>query len=131
MSQCTAHRSKGRGPCKAQAIAGGAVCRVHGGGAPQVKLAAKLRLAALVDPAIDVIMKALKPGKLRKGEERIAKETQIRTAFLLLDRTGHGPGQKLTLDGDVGIDLDSLRTSLSDKLARFAARVGERPPKPS
>ena len=46
---CTAKRSGGQ-PCKAYAINGGSVCRVHGGAAPQVLDAARRRLLAAADP---------------------------------------------------------------------------------
>lgn len=39
-------------PCGNAPIRGGTVCKYHGGAAPQVKKAAKERLAELVDPAI-------------------------------------------------------------------------------
>lgn len=48
---CNAHRTDGE-PCRAPAIRGGTVCRVHGGSAPQVKEAARRRLNELVDPAL-------------------------------------------------------------------------------
>ena len=40
--RCGARRSNGQ-PCRAYAIAGGRVCRVHGGGAPQVRHRARIR----------------------------------------------------------------------------------------
>lgn len=46
--RCKAHTK--RGPCKRAAILGGRVCRTHGGAAPQVKAAAKERIADLIDP---------------------------------------------------------------------------------
>jgi len=39
---CEAHRRDGQ-PCGAHAIPGGTVCEAHGGGAPQVKIAARHR----------------------------------------------------------------------------------------
>lgn len=48
---CTATARTGA-QCKQPAIAGGNVCRYHGGAAPQVIKKARERLAALVDPAI-------------------------------------------------------------------------------
>ena len=60
MAQCHA-TSKGSGaPCKRQAIAGAAVCRAHGGAAPQVKAAARSRLLALVDPALAMLARAVR-----------------------------------------------------------------------
>src|SRR5687767_10123973 len=41
--RCTARRSNGL-PCRCYAIVGGKVCRVHGGGAPQVRAAADRRV---------------------------------------------------------------------------------------
>lgn len=43
---CTATTEKGRGPrCRRRPIAGGAVCTLHGGAAPQVRAAGALRVA--------------------------------------------------------------------------------------
>ena len=53
---CSAHSRTGK-PCKYPSIPGGTVCRFHGGGAPQVQQAARVRLAALVDPSIDRLAK--------------------------------------------------------------------------
>lgn len=50
-SRCKAHARSGR-QCANKPIHGAAVCRMHGGGAPQVKLAAMERLRALQNPAI-------------------------------------------------------------------------------
>lgn len=50
--RCKAHSRTGK-QCGNKPIPGGAVCRHHGGGAPQVKQAALARLMALQHPAID------------------------------------------------------------------------------
>lgn len=47
-NRCTAHKKNGE-RCKRAAIAGGTVCRVHGGAAPAVQAAAKVRLAMAAD----------------------------------------------------------------------------------
>src|SRR5437763_10627112 len=65
MSICTAKRSNGD-PCKAQAIHGGNVCRVHGGSAPQVRQKAAERLAALIDPAIGILAASMRQTKDRR-----------------------------------------------------------------
>ena len=57
--RCTASRTgnhREKGPCERFAMAGGSVCYVHGGNAPQVKRAAKKRLLAEVDPTIARLM---------------------------------------------------------------------------
>lgn len=42
---CTAKTERGKGPrCRRRPIAGGGVCTLHGGGAPQVRAAANMRL---------------------------------------------------------------------------------------
>lgn len=59
MAQCTATSKTSQLPCKQPAIPGGTVCRFHGGSAPQVKHAAAIRLAALVQPAIGRLAKSI------------------------------------------------------------------------
>jgi hypothetical protein len=44
-------------PCRKYAIAGGTVCRIHGGTAPQVAAAAKLRLALAADAVAKRLVK--------------------------------------------------------------------------
>src|SRR5579862_9906844 len=81
MSQCHARSKRSGKQCARHAIAGGGVCAMHGGSAPQVREAARQRLLALVDPALAVI-----EGNL-KGR---AKNPQVaqRAAEDLLDRAG-------------------------------------------
>lgn len=57
---------------------------MHGGSAPQVKMAARLRMAAMVDPSLDIIFKNLKPGK----GKYVKPELQLRAAWDMLDRNG-------------------------------------------
>lgn len=53
--KCTASSSRTGQPCRRWAIAGGRVCIMHGGAAPQVKAKALDRLMALQHPAIDTL----------------------------------------------------------------------------
>ncbi len=48
------------------ALKGGNVCRMHGGGAPQVQEANRVRLARLVSPAIDKLAEAITAKKTDK-----------------------------------------------------------------
>lgn len=57
MAQCTAHTKSNGTRCKQPSIAGGHVCRYHGGSAPQVKNKAAQRLAAIVDPCVAKLAK--------------------------------------------------------------------------
>lgn len=81
MAECRATCKRSGKPCQRHAIAGATVCRVHGGAAPQVKEAARLRLLALVDPALATLSRAVrsrgKPGAV-----------QIAAARDILDRAG-------------------------------------------
>jgi hypothetical protein len=60
--RCSAHTSAGR-PCRKNAIKGMTVCYTHGGAAPQVREAARLRLAFLADPAVRRLAKIIKHGE--------------------------------------------------------------------
>lgn len=56
--RCTATNRRGT-RCERRPIRGGTVCYKHGGGAPQVKMAAMDRLRALQNPAIDRMAKLI------------------------------------------------------------------------
>ena len=75
----TAHHTKQR--CKKAAILGGVVCQTHGGGAPQVKKAARERLNDLIDPAINELG--------RRVEDRDNPALALRAAQDILDRAGY------------------------------------------
>ena len=76
-------RSKTSGiQCKRHAIRGGAVCRYHGGAAPQVMAKAERRLRAMVDPMIT----RLEEMALQTDNLKVASEC-VRDA---LDRAGIG-----------------------------------------
>ncbi len=86
---CTARRTDGK-PCKASAIKGATVCRVHGGSAPQVRAAAQRRLLEAADPAAaELVRLALN-----------AESARVRLAAVrdLLDRAGVGDHSD-SLDG--------------------------------
>ena len=69
MAQCTAKSKQSGQQCRASAVPGTRVCKTHGGSAPQVKAAGRLRLAILADPAIGVFEHAIsqKGTKLREA----------------------------------------------------------------
>lgn len=93
MSVCTANRSNGES-CKAQAIRGGNVCRVHGGSAPQVREKAAERLAALVDPAIGVLAASMR----QKKDKRLA----LTAATDVLNRNNLTGKQQIEIAGGQG-----------------------------
>jgi hypothetical protein len=61
---CTATSKRTGEQCKNPARKGAAVCRSHGGNAPQVQAKARERLAVLVDPAIKKLGEFIRDGGL-------------------------------------------------------------------
>lgn len=110
--QCTA-TAKSRGQrCTQPAIAGGTVCRFHGGSAPQVRDAAERR--QLEAAAEDVVRNMLWPG-LKTAEpvkdpvaslERLAGSLEQ-----LVDQAGHRVSQLQHVAG--GKDLTQLRAEVT------------------
>jgi len=98
--KCTAHSKQSGAPCKQPAIAGGRVCRYHGGAAPQVKRSAQERLALLVDPAIDQLTKLLKVV----GEPAV----RLRAARDILDRAGLKPKDEIKADVALEVVIRSV-----------------------
>lgn len=105
MSRCVAHRQDGE-PCRAHAIHGGTVCRVHGGSAPQVKRKAAERLAEVRDAAITKLLEYIQGGKV---DEKVALEAALKLTQLVE-----------VLEGRVSNREESFTT---DQLDREIARL--------
>ena len=86
--RCKAKNRSGQ-RCGKKAIPSGTVCSMHGGKAPQVIAKAQIRLAALVDPAIDRLEKVIKESKHDSSAVSAAKD--------ILDRAGLKPTDKVQL----------------------------------
>jgi hypothetical protein len=97
--QCTAtNRMNAR--CQRAPIVGGFVCSLHGGKAEHVKRAARERLLALVDPAVDSLLRALRSGDPcdRCGRSDSDKDPVVlRAAQIVLDRCGFGPSATVAI----------------------------------
>lgn len=91
---CKAKTSRGL-KCKAQAMLGGRVCRVHGGSAPQVMAAAARRILLAADPAAARLI-AIALSKKTEHKDAI---TAIKD---LLNRAGIRPQAETAVDGDTG-----------------------------
>src|SRR5258708_39483841 len=78
--QCTATNRQGQ-QCRRNSIAGGGVCPMQGGTAPQVRAAAKARILDLVAPALGVIRRSMSDYK----EDR---RSALAAARDILDRAG-------------------------------------------
>lgn len=94
--RCTAKAKSTGERCKRRPIIGGTVCKVHGGGAPQVKAAARARLAGAVDPAISVLIQMVTSevevvfdDEGRPHEVGPRHADRIRASEAILDRAGY------------------------------------------
>jgi hypothetical protein len=128
--RCTAHASDGSGRrCKKSRMRGQSTCLAHGGGQGAAKRNARERLLAAVDPAISVLVKAL-----RKAEkENNYDASSIRAALGILDRTGHGTSSDLNISGSINaniapaLNLDALTMTDKVELIRLLTLAGAMP----
>ena len=114
--RCTAHSSQTGKRCKKAAILGGNVCTSHGGRAAQVQRSARERLAELIEPALEGLLKALKSNDL---------PTIVRASQIVLDRCGFHPSRAIELYGQNGgpveiqtIDVESMSPESREVLLR-------------
>jgi hypothetical protein len=93
-ARCTAKGKHSKKPCKNPAIAGGFVCRMHGGSAPQVKMAARERLMNLQPLAIQTLHNLLHREEFPTVQLGAAKD--------VLDRTEGKAAESLQVTGADG-----------------------------
>lgn len=125
--RCTATNRQG-GPCQRYPIRGAAVCRMHGGAAPQVKAKAEERLRALQAPALAALEELI---------EQADPRTRVKIAEMVFDRTGLHPKQTTQIEGAVSIEqtnewrlvrqalVETVGAAHPDLLERFEARLYE------
>jgi hypothetical protein len=92
--RCTATNRAGE-RCGRAPIVGGFVCVMHGGAVPAVRKSARERLLAMVDPALDALLRFLRTGPPCEHCGRTDADRDplvLRAAQLVLDRTGFHPG---------------------------------------
>lgn len=89
-SKCSAHSSQSGKPCRNRPIAGGTVCRFHGGAAPQVRAKALERLMQYQDRAIDRLF-----GLVDQTEYPSTAYQAVRD---VLDRTMGKPAESISHD---------------------------------
>ena len=82
-TRCSARRKNGA-VCRNYAIRGGNVCRMHGGGAPQVRRRAQERILAAADGAAARLIEFMNDG-------RVPWPVRLTAARDLLDRAGLTP----------------------------------------
>lgn len=91
--RCTATNRAGN-RCGRAPIPGGFVCAIHGGKIPAVAKTAHERLLAMVDPALDALLRFLRqlpPCKVCGRSDADRDPVVLRAAQLVLDRTGFHP----------------------------------------
>jgi len=110
--QCTATNRAGE-RCKRAPIVGGFVCDIHGGKIPAVRQSARERLLAMVDPALDALLRALQTGPPCEHCGRSDADRDpvvLRAAQLVLDRAGFHPTIAVAAQSS-GPDLSHLTLS--------------------
>jgi hypothetical protein len=85
--------------CGRPPMLGGFVCRLHGGASPQAIRSARERLRAMVDPALDALLRIIEAPRglcplCQRSEDMSAV---IKAAIAVLDRAGHGPHATLAV----------------------------------
>ena len=91
--RCTATNRAGE-RCGRTPIPGGFVCAMHGGKNPVVQKTARERLLAMVDPALDALLRFLRtapPCEVCGRSDADRDPLVLRAAQLVLDRTGFHP----------------------------------------
>lgn len=109
--RCTATANRTGERCRAPAILGGFVCRMHGGALPAVRKAARDRLAELVDPALHALASIL-------ADPDTDDAVKVRASLGILDRAGFRPG--------VVVEVSSGDDKWSQMLDGGAAMVDDR-----
>ena len=87
--------------CRHAAIAGGNVCGWHGGSAPHVIAAAKLRMVAALDGVFVKLEELIERDDLKP-------ETQLALIKLVLDRAGFGPTSTLKTQDEHSVNYDAM-----------------------
>ena len=100
--QCTARRHD-HVQCSNRRVLGLTVCRMHGGGSPYVRAAGAARLMDFQPKAIETageLLNQVVEGQTcplcKRGQLR-DEMVRLRASQLVLDRTGHGPTQKVEI----------------------------------
>lgn len=111
-ARCSAKSKQSGVQCKNYAIAGGTVCRFHGGAIPSVRRRARLRLAELVDPAIATLGREMVKAEKSADRQRAANSILDRGG---VPRTSHVRGQ---------MSLEESKALLIERILEIRASGG-------
>lgn len=118
--RCIAHSSRSGLRCKKPAIKGAVVCMTHGGNAPQVREAARLRLACLVAPALQVVRDIMAdkhhPQRLAAARE-VLERSQLYAHGVTPPTAGFHPS--VTVQTQVNMPEAPLASMSDEELARY------------
>lgn len=113
--QCKARSKQSGQRCKRHAIHGGVVCVMHGGGAPHVKEAARIRLAELVSPAIKRLSELLR----QKADRKVA----LGAARDILDRNDLTGKTQIEHSGSITAHREMTGDELAARAQAIAALI--------
>jgi hypothetical protein len=118
--RCSAHSSRTGLPCRSAAIRGGTVCTTHGGNAPQVREAARLRLACLVDPALRRLTSIIRDADDSQALAAI-KEVLARNDLygLGVEPKTTGLGQAITVQTQVNLPEGRVASMTDEELDTY------------
>ncbi len=106
--KCAARKSNGD-PCNAAPMRGSAVCRMHGGSAPQVRRKAAERLALLLDDSVSFAGRIL-------HDEGADPALRLKAAQWIASVNGFTPGMRVEL---------SVGPSFSDRVEEIEAAMAD------
>lgn len=112
-ARCSAKSKQSGEQCKNYAIAGGTVCRFHGGAIPSVRRKARLRLAALVEPAISTLAREMVKAEKSADRQRAANSILDRGG---MPRASHIRGQ---------MSLEESKELLMQRILELRATTGD------
>jgi len=134
--QCSATAKQTGERRKRAPIVGGFVCDMHGGATPAVKQSARERLLAMVDPALDTLLRALQTGPPCTGCGHVNDQGEacvgcgrrdgdrhpvvLRAAQLVLDRAGFHPTMQLEVQSAPNPYTNLSLSELADRAEAFA-----------
>lgn len=118
MPKCSAHSSRTGNPCGRNAIAGGTVCKTHGGSSPQVQRKAAERLEEARQEMLEMLNPAL--ARLRELLSAESESVQLAAVKDLLDRIGLGATKK----SEATVTVHDGDSDLDREIARLMERLG-------
>jgi hypothetical protein len=140
--QCVGTNRAGE-QCGRAPIPGGSVCTLHGGGAPQVREKANLRITGMVEPALDVFQEVVDMWRSNKcatcGKPTGDPWPAIQVAKQILDRAGFGVHSKVEItkptnpfadmdDYEIKERLESMLKLVNTQIAMREAYIEEKQP---